>query len=59
MSKVVGPFQKSSYSGQNGDCVEVAQTSTNARAVRDSKVQDGPLLILSAPSWARFLRALK
>ncbi|MFD4571819.1 DUF397 domain-containing protein [Streptomyces sp. NPDC058417] len=56
---VVGSFRKSSYSAGEGNCLEVARTSDGARVVRDSKVQDGPLLTLSAPSWARFLRALK
>ncbi|WP_326588673.1 DUF397 domain-containing protein [Streptomyces sp. NBC_01294] len=43
---------KSSYSGGDGDaCVEIA-TSPGAIHVRDSKVQDGPILALAPASWA-------
>jgi hypothetical protein len=54
--EVVGPFRKSSYSGQQGDCVEVAGTTTGDRVVRDSKRQNGPLLAVSRESWRAFLR---
>ncbi|MBZ6134258.1 MULTISPECIES: DUF397 domain-containing protein [Streptomyces] len=56
MSEVVSPFWKSSYSGQENACVEVADTAPGARAVRDSKRQDGPLLIVSRDGWQAFLR---
>ncbi|MFD9432586.1 DUF397 domain-containing protein [Streptomyces sp. NPDC060002] len=56
MTEVVGPFRKSSYSAQQGDCVEVAPTATGGRAVRDSKEPHGPLLTVSSKSWAAFLR---
>jgi hypothetical protein len=55
VTEVVGPFQKSSYSGQQGNCVEVAGTTTGGRAVRDSKREDGPLLAVSRESWRAFL----
>ncbi|KJY31351.1 MULTISPECIES: DUF397 domain-containing protein [Streptomyces] len=43
---------KSSYSGSNGgNCVEVATTPTTIH-VRDSKVEDGPVLDLGPASWA-------
>ncbi|MFJ9721033.1 DUF397 domain-containing protein [Streptomyces sp. NPDC101213] len=56
MAEVVGSFRKSSYSGQQGDCVEVAPATDNSRAVRDSKWQDGPLIAVSGRSWQGFLR---
>ncbi|WP_399886224.1 DUF397 domain-containing protein [Streptomyces sp. BBFR51] len=58
MTKVVGPFRKSSHSGAESNCVEVAPTSGNGRAVRDSKQQDGPLLTVtvSREGWQAFLR---
>ncbi|GGV76667.1 hypothetical protein GCM10010294_43030 [Streptomyces griseoloalbus] len=56
MTEVVGTFRKSSYSGQESNCVEVADTAGNGRAVRDSKQQDGPLLTVSRDSWQAFLR---
>ncbi|MEU0253507.1 DUF397 domain-containing protein [Streptomyces sp. NPDC006184] len=55
MTEVVGTFRKSSYSAQQGDCVEVADTTHRGRAVRDSKRQDGPLLTVSRESWQAFL----
>ncbi|MFJ4620027.1 DUF397 domain-containing protein [Streptomyces sp. NPDC088812] len=56
MTEIVGPFRKSSYSGQQGDCVEVATTADHGRAVRDSKQQNGPLLTVSGDGWQAFIR---
>ncbi|MEV7543777.1 DUF397 domain-containing protein [Streptomyces sp. NPDC089915] len=43
---------KSSYSSSEGDaCVEVATTPTTIH-IRDSKVEDGPVLDLAPASWA-------
>ncbi|MYS44555.1 DUF397 domain-containing protein [Streptomyces sp. SID8499] len=56
MTEVVGTFRKSSYSAQQGDCVEVARTTDHGRAVRDSKQPDGPLLTVSREGWRAFLR---
>ncbi|MFJ4620026.1 DUF397 domain-containing protein [Streptomyces sp. NPDC088812] len=56
MTEVVSPFWKSSYSGQENACVEVADTAPGGRAVRDSKREDGPLIIVSRHSWQAFLR---
>ncbi|MFB0618651.1 DUF397 domain-containing protein [Streptomyces sp. AGS-58] len=55
MTEVVGTFRKSSYSAQQGDCVEVADTTDHGRAVRDSKCHGGPLLTVSRGSWDAFL----
>ena len=56
MTEVVSPFRKSSYSGQQGNCVEVAPTVGGGRAVRDSKQPGGPLLTVSREGWQAFLR---
>ncbi|MBK3568426.1 DUF397 domain-containing protein [Streptomyces sp. MBT62] len=57
MIELVGPFRKASYSTQLGECVEVAETTTHGRAVRDSKHSEhGPLLTVSGESWRDFLR---
>ncbi|MEU9666445.1 DUF397 domain-containing protein [Streptomyces bobili] len=56
MTEVVSPFWKSSYSGQENACVEVANTAPGGRAVRDSKRQDSPLIGVSRQSWQAFLR---
>ncbi|MEU8648631.1 DUF397 domain-containing protein [Streptomyces sp. NPDC048737] len=55
MIEVIGPFRKSSYSGQESNCVEVAATAADGRAVRDSKRQDGPRIAVSGPSWRAFV----
>ncbi|MFD5254864.1 DUF397 domain-containing protein [Streptomyces bobili] len=56
MTEALSPFRKSSYSGQQGDCVEVAATTDDGRALRDSKRQDGPLIAVSPQAWRGFLR---
>jgi hypothetical protein len=56
VTEVVGTFRKSSYSAQEGDCVEVAHTTDHGGAVRDSKQADGPLLVVSRSTWQDFLR---
>jgi hypothetical protein len=53
-------WRKSSYSnGDGGDCVEVADNIPGLVPVRDSKVPDGPALLLTAGAWAPFVAALK
>jgi hypothetical protein len=52
----MGPFRKSSYSGAESNCVEVAPTADSGRVVRDSKQQDGPLLTVSREGWRAFVR---
>jgi hypothetical protein len=47
-------FRKSSYSNGQGDCVEVADLATG-RAVRDSKVAQGPVIRMSEGGWADFI----
>ncbi|WP_030757880.1 MULTISPECIES: DUF397 domain-containing protein [unclassified Streptomyces] len=50
--EVAVAWRKSSYSGSDGDaCVEVAPGPALVH-VRDSKVQDGPILALAPASWA-------
>ncbi|WP_262064256.1 DUF397 domain-containing protein [Streptomyces sp. STR69] len=60
MTEVVGTFRKSSYSAQEGDCVEVAHTTDHGRAIRDSKrPEDGtPLLTVSREAWRSFVQYL-
>ncbi|MEU6758290.1 DUF397 domain-containing protein [Streptomyces sp. NPDC046685] len=53
-------WRKSSYSnGDGGNCVEVADGLAGLVPVRDSKVEDGPVLVVSAAAWAPFLDAVK
>ena len=49
----IGPWRKSSYSGANGDCVEVA-FSAEATLLRDSKDPEGPVLLFNPSEWTAF-----
>jgi hypothetical protein len=51
-------WRKTRYSGNSGNCVEVAILD-NGVAVRDSKDPDGPVLMLTHGSWRTFLRGMK
>ncbi|MFB6629222.1 DUF397 domain-containing protein [Streptomyces sp. NPDC056362] len=49
-------WRKSSYSnGDGGNCVEVTYDVTGIVPVRDSKVADGPVLVVPAAAWAAFV----
>jgi hypothetical protein len=52
-------WHKSSYSGANGDCVEVAGNLPEVVAVRDSKHRDGPALVFQRAEWDAFLSGVK
>ncbi|MEU8249946.1 DUF397 domain-containing protein [Nonomuraea sp. NPDC048916] len=47
-------WRKSSLSGDNGNCVEAAPLSGGRVALRDSKDQDGPVLVFSRSEWVAF-----
>ncbi|MEU9128217.1 DUF397 domain-containing protein [Kitasatospora sp. NPDC048540] len=50
-------WRKSSHSGGNGACVEIAVPSSVSIAVRDSKDPEGPQLHFSNEGWAAFAAA--
>ena len=50
-------WRKSSYSSQDGNCVEVARNLPGLVAVRDSKYPDGGKLVVMQETWRAFLRA--
>ncbi|WP_406408313.1 DUF397 domain-containing protein [Streptomyces halstedii] len=53
-------WRKSSYSNQDGGaCVEVCDDFVAVVPVRDSKVPDGPVLVVGAGGWSSFVSAVK
>ena len=54
-----GEWRKSSYSGQSGNCVEVARNLPDLVAIRDSKSPNGPNLLVSPETWRAFLLTLR
>ncbi|MFI6401426.1 DUF397 domain-containing protein [Streptomyces sp. NPDC050548] len=53
-------WRKSSYSnGTGGECLEVADGVTETVPVRDSKVPNGPVLLLPASAWSPFISSLR
>jgi hypothetical protein len=51
------PWRKSSHSGGQGACVEIAGPAAGAVAVRDSKDPLGPQLFFSTEAWNAFASA--
>lgn len=49
-------WHKSSYSGYNGDCIEVRIVNGRVQ-VRDSKNRGGPVLEFTPDEWKAFLAA--
>lgn len=52
-------WHKSSYSGQNGNCVEVARNLLAVVAIRDSKNPDGAVLVVPRKTWRAFIQHMK
>lgn len=53
-------WRKSSYSeGGDTNCLEVADGFPGLVPVRDSKVPDGPALIVPAAAWTAFVSAVR
>jgi hypothetical protein len=56
---VVPAWQTSTFSGQNGACVEVARNLPGLVAVRDSKDRGGPVLAIDPEEWRSFTNGMK
>lgn len=52
-------WRKSSYSGTQGNCVEVVTNLLGLVVVRDSKDPDGPKLMVRADKWRGLLCNIK
>ena len=52
-------WRKSSYSGQSGNCVEVARNLPGLVVVRDSKEPRGAWLVMSPGTWRTFMRQVR
>ncbi|WFF09328.1 DUF397 domain-containing protein [Micromonospora sp. WMMD1076] len=53
-----GAWRKSSRSGSNGDCVEVAGFA-DVVGVRDTKDRQGPALSFDPAAWTQFVGAVR
>jgi hypothetical protein len=57
--QVVPDWRVASYTGGQGNCVEVGTSSTMI-AVRDTKNrEDGPVLRFDPPAWRAFMQHLR
>jgi Domain of unknown function (DUF397) len=52
-------WHKSSYSGNSGNCVEVARNLPGIVAIRDSKDPGGPALAVCSGAFAALATAIK
>ncbi|MEO3813176.1 DUF397 domain-containing protein [Sphaerisporangium sp. B11E5] len=52
-------WRKSTYSTDDGNCVEVAVNMPGLVAVRDSKTPAVPALVVTPTEWSTFLGGLK
>ena len=58
-NEAVSDWRVASYTGGQGNCVEVG-TSAATIAVRDTKSrEDGPVLRFDRPAWRAFIERLK
>jgi len=54
-STIAATWVKSSHSGPQGNCVEVARLADGSVAVRNSRHPDGAALVFTGAEWDAFL----
>ncbi|PWR09489.1 DUF397 domain-containing protein [Micromonospora acroterricola] len=59
MELIGATWRKSTRSGTQGDCVEVADNLVGVVGVRDSKDPAGPVLTFDPHSWRAFVISAK
>ncbi|WP_052850520.1 DUF397 domain-containing protein [Streptomyces avicenniae] len=59
MQKQNATWHRSSYSGQNGECVEARHRAHDGIDLRDSKHNHGPIITIDTHSWTTFTTALQ
>ncbi|MFC5668427.1 DUF397 domain-containing protein [Kitasatospora misakiensis] len=52
-------WRKSTYSGGDNECIEVADGVAGVLPVRDSKDPLGPSLLFTAEAWAAFVAGVR
>jgi hypothetical protein len=52
-------WRKSSFSGANNNCVEIAGNLPGVVAIRDSKNPGGPVLAVTRARWDAFMAVVK
>jgi len=52
-------WQKSSFCNGASSCVEVAPLADGNVALRDTKDQDGPILVFTPAEWAAFTAGVR
>lgn len=48
-------WRKSTYSGKDGNCVEMAHLNDSTVGVRDSKIPHSPVVTVSRSAWSALL----
>ncbi|TVL89392.1 DUF397 domain-containing protein [Streptomyces sp. SAJ15] len=55
----IARWRKSTHSGLENDCVEVADNFPGVVPVRDSKNPEGPSLLFPETAWGAFIKGVK